>query len=293
MGFRFRRSVKIAPGIRINFNKNSTSVRIGPRGLGYTISSTGKKRAKAGATGTAQAFDQAEASARKGVPSQSPGLMQRAELVEKKKPFPLATIVFIALAASLGLSVCNERKSSQQHLVEPPSAISKDSPATSSDSREFTPAKQGAAPEPSPAPVPAAEPISEHEVDIILYTTASVRLREEPSTKAGIIKTIPAGAEVRQDRVEGKWRRVSAFNDVGWIHRDYLSEEKPELSKLADSPAAAARAAPAKRSRSGEPLRAPRVGRCDCPYDLMRNGRACGGRSAYSRPGGRSPVCYF
>src|SRR6185312_15212693 len=25
---------------------------------------------------------------------------------------------------------------------------------------------------------------------------------------------------------------------------------------------------------------------CACPDDLMRNGRACGGRSAYSRPGG-------
>ncbi len=24
----------------------------------------------------------------------------------------------------------------------------------------------------------------------------------------------------------------------------------------------------------------------------MRNGRACGGRSAYSRPGGRAPLCY-
>ena len=24
----------------------------------------------------------------------------------------------------------------------------------------------------------------------------------------------------------------------------------------------------------------------------MRNGRACGGRSAYSRPGGAAPLCY-
>lgn len=31
---------------------------------------------------------------------------------------------------------------------------------------------------------------------------------------------------------------------------------------------------------------------CACPNDLMRNGRACGGRSAYSRPGGASPLCY-
>lgn len=31
---------------------------------------------------------------------------------------------------------------------------------------------------------------------------------------------------------------------------------------------------------------------CACPDDLMRNGRACGGRSAYSRPGGAVPLCY-
>ena len=31
---------------------------------------------------------------------------------------------------------------------------------------------------------------------------------------------------------------------------------------------------------------------CACPYNLMRNGRQCGDRSAYSRPGGASPLCY-
>ena len=33
-------------------------------------------------------------------------------------------------------------------------------------------------------------------------------------------------------------------------------------------------------------------GNCPCPYSTMRNGRACGGRSAYSKPGGESPICY-
>src|SRR5215207_9463547 len=31
---------------------------------------------------------------------------------------------------------------------------------------------------------------------------------------------------------------------------------------------------------------------CACPFDRMRNGRECGDRSAYSRPGGASPLCY-
>ena len=33
-------------------------------------------------------------------------------------------------------------------------------------------------------------------------------------------------------------------------------------------------------------------GPCACPYSVMRNGRSCGGRSAYSRPGGHAPICY-
>jgi hypothetical protein len=33
-------------------------------------------------------------------------------------------------------------------------------------------------------------------------------------------------------------------------------------------------------------------GTCACPYNTMRNGRRCGGRSAYSKPGGYSPLCY-
>jgi cell division septation protein DedD len=33
-------------------------------------------------------------------------------------------------------------------------------------------------------------------------------------------------------------------------------------------------------------------GNCPCPYNTDRAGRRCGKRSAYSRPGGRSPLCY-
>ena len=33
-------------------------------------------------------------------------------------------------------------------------------------------------------------------------------------------------------------------------------------------------------------------GNCPCPYNTDRAGRRCGGRSAWSRPGGASPLCY-
>ena len=31
---------------------------------------------------------------------------------------------------------------------------------------------------------------------------------------------------------------------------------------------------------------------CACPSDLMRNGRPCGGNSAWSRGGGFRPICF-
>jgi hypothetical protein len=39
-------------------------------------------------------------------------------------------------------------------------------------------------------------------------------------------------------------------------------------------------------SRAGYP------GPCPCPYDRNRAGRKCGGSSAYSKPGGYSPICF-
>ena len=38
--------------------------------------------------------------------------------------------------------------------------------------------------------------------------------------------------------------------------------------------------------------REPRTGSCDCPYDYTSSGSRCGKRSAYSRPGGASPICF-
>lgn len=34
------------------------------------------------------------------------------------------------------------------------------------------------------------------------------------------------------------------------------------------------------------------TGNCPCPYNRAANNSQCGGRSAYSRPGGASPICY-
>lgn len=52
MGWGFRRSVKIAPGVRLNFGKKSASVRVGGRGFGVTKSTTGRTTVSGGIPGT-------------------------------------------------------------------------------------------------------------------------------------------------------------------------------------------------------------------------------------------------
>lgn len=58
MGLRFRKSIKIAPGVKINLNQKSTSVTFGGKGVHYTASSTGKKTASVGIPGTGISYTQ-------------------------------------------------------------------------------------------------------------------------------------------------------------------------------------------------------------------------------------------
>ena len=52
MGLKFRKSIKVAPGVKLNLNTNSTSVTIGTKGVHYTVNSNGKKTTSASIPGT-------------------------------------------------------------------------------------------------------------------------------------------------------------------------------------------------------------------------------------------------
>ena len=56
MGTRFRRSFKVAPGVRVNLNKKSASISFGPKGLKHTVSTTGKSHTTVGVPGTGLSY---------------------------------------------------------------------------------------------------------------------------------------------------------------------------------------------------------------------------------------------
>jgi len=55
MGFRFRRSIKIAPGVRINLSKSGASTSIGTRGAHVTVGH-GQVRETVGIPGTGLSY---------------------------------------------------------------------------------------------------------------------------------------------------------------------------------------------------------------------------------------------
>jgi len=71
MGLRFRKSFKIAPGVRFNVNKNSTSISFGGKGLRYTINSRGKRTASTGIPGTGLSYVSTSSAKRKNYKTQA------------------------------------------------------------------------------------------------------------------------------------------------------------------------------------------------------------------------------
>lgn len=56
MTFRFRRSIKVAPGIRLNLSKSGVSATVGPRGAKVTLNHKGERRSTVGIPGSGLSF---------------------------------------------------------------------------------------------------------------------------------------------------------------------------------------------------------------------------------------------
>lgn len=56
VGLRFRKSFKIAPGVRLNFSNKSTGLSFGGNGLRYSINSSGKRTSSVGIPGTGLSY---------------------------------------------------------------------------------------------------------------------------------------------------------------------------------------------------------------------------------------------
>ncbi|HHL3303682.1 TPA: DUF4236 domain-containing protein [Bacillus cereus] len=65
MGFGFRKSFKIAPGVRVNVSKRGIGMNAGTKGLRYSVHSSGRSQVTAGIPGTGVSYTQSLSSGRR------------------------------------------------------------------------------------------------------------------------------------------------------------------------------------------------------------------------------------
>ncbi|WP_299639995.1 SH3 domain-containing protein [Devosia sp.] len=177
----------------------------------------------------------------------------------------------------------------------------RDAPATSSKPTSLRTEPVASTPKPS-APLPDIEVEAETLVPKTAYVKAdTLNVRASPSTGAAVLGKLTRGTAVVPRLRSGEWYGVILTDgSTGWMHGDYLAADLPAapVELIIDVPPKAPSAARPAFDRDQvvdaiikASLRS-YSGACPCPYNTMRSGRRCGGNSAYSKPGGRSPICY-
>jgi SH3-like domain-containing protein len=133
---------------------------------------------------------------------------------------------------------------------------------------------------------------------------SKVALRAGPGKEHTIIDRFNNGRRLDLLLIDGDWSKVrdGLTQREGWIASRFLSGEQPPKRKP--------EAKKEEQKRDPVIIAKPQIsdativeqiiaqsianysGNCPCPFNTDRAGRRCGKRSAYSRPGGASPICF-
>lgn len=122
------------------------------------------------------------------------------------------------------------------------------------------------------------------------FVSTDLNLRSNPGRWSDVLVTLPEGEIVYAYNIYQGWSQVNvaSLNVTGWVATRFLTKSCVSGGGLDRASLSRASVVQMLISQS----RASYSGSCPCPYNVDRGGRRCGGRSAYSRPGGRSPICY-
>lgn len=207
MGWRFRRSIKILPGVKINFNKKSVGITVGKKGAHYTVNSKGKHTASVGIPGTGLYYTQsASTSEKKG--SNSKGTIEKNAKTSGMKTGCLAVLlVFVLCIVISGIMTDWGKKASE-----------------SSSTLEETLACE------------ESEGIKESVPDpVIMYASTTLNVRSGPGTEYDIIGSLNPGDEVEVIGQDNGWANIE-YASAAFVSLSYLSKNPPETSAEPSEP---------------------------------------------------------
>lgn len=102
MGLRIRKSVKVAPGVRMTAGRKSASISVGTKGARITKSTTGRKTTTLGVPGTGVSHVSTSSSKQKKRRSSSAGAAPSSEAAPRYSPktYKVCGIIMLVIAAA-------------------------------------------------------------------------------------------------------------------------------------------------------------------------------------------------
>jgi len=143
------------------------------------------------------------------------------------------------------------------------------------------------------APQPTTQPVQRYQPKSMYVDASRLNVRTGPAKTNKVIWTLKRDQKITVTNKEGDWLYVEGTRFKGWVFGTYLTNNPapqqaslPAPKKTNSLSVSAIKKILIKRSHAYY------SGNCPCPYNITAAGRRCGKRSAWSRPGGASPLCY-
>jgi len=155
MGLRFRRSIKILPGVKLNLGKKSAGVSAGTTGARYSVNSSGRKTSTVGIPGTGLSYSKSSGGGKKSDKGSKSVLPWRLILT-------VGILIFILIG---GIAACTD---------------SDDEPTTTTTAAETT---TEAEPESKTSILEAVAALSPHETSAEAAETTEKRMKKPTEAK--------------------------------------------------------------------------------------------------------------
>ena len=208
MGMRFKKSKKIAPGVKLNVSNKSVGVSVGGKGVHHSVSSSGRKTTTVSAPGTGLSYVKTSGGGsrkRKSSKKAQSGTVGCGTIL-------LGFILFFFIIGVFSSGLSSGRKKAAESAVSSSSAT----PTVSVMSETSTP---------TPTEAPAETKV--------MYSKSSLNIRAAASADAEKLGTFSAGDSVTVISSENGWSKIDYNGTEAYVASDYLSDTQPTAAPAA------------------------------------------------------------
>jgi hypothetical protein len=203
VGFRFRKSIKVMPGVRLNVSKSGVSTSIGGKGATVNLSKRGT-RSTVGIPGSGISYSTLHS-------TKSGGTSHPASGTDTAKGCGCLMIAGVLLMFLV--TQCHGPSSKNSDIT------STDTPATADYETD----------------APAGAALSYGDGDTVYIDTASLRMRDRPSGLGSVVGSLKQGEEVKIVKRSGEWLQVAQGATLSWIAAQHVALAGPGAPAAANT----------------------------------------------------------